>query len=190
MAEAGERGDAQVPREPVAHHDVVRERRGAEGHERGAPDERDGDENGEARPAAEPPKSPRPALAPEPDRRRQDGQEAGRALGEAGHGDRDPEGDQPATSIRGFRRSPERPRGERGERDHQHARQHLETVLAAPVRGDTIKPAARPARRPKSDAPSRNVANTVATAATATGRLAAVSVSPPPARATATMVHG
>src|SRR5262245_30177739 len=56
-----------------------------------------------------------------------------------------------------------------------------------PYEVTTIKPAARPARRAKSDAPSRNVANT---AATATGRLAAVSVSPPPARATATMVHG
>jgi hypothetical protein len=54
----------------------------------------------------------------------------------------------------------------------------------------TMRPDATPARRPKSEVPSRNVASTVATAATATGRLAAVSVSPPPVRATATIVHG
>lgn len=54
----------------------------------------------------------------------------------------------------------------------------------------STSPAATPAREPKSDSPSRNVASAAVTAARAIGRLAAVSVIPPAARATAAMVQG
>jgi hypothetical protein len=51
-------------------------------------------------------------------------------------------------------------------------------------------PAATPARGPKSDAPSRNVAHAAVIAPIATGRLAAVSVIPPGPPPPATIVHG